>query len=147
MRTWSRRRAPRGVQRICCSLTMRSLAMTSAGADDFWGVAWLLDSLREMDARDQAATLTDRLPGAEFSIYSASKETARISSGSAERLTAAQPSHGPGKIWTDMAGLDRAPVAEEDDSGTRAVKQAPWLSVGRGARAGHAALWDHNSSH
>ena len=70
---------------------MRSLAMTSAGADDFWGVAWLLDSLREMGARDQAATLTDRLPGAECSIYSASKETARISSGSAERLTAAQP--------------------------------------------------------
>jgi hypothetical protein len=43
---------------------MRSLAMISAGADDSWGVAWLLDSLREMGARDQIAALLRRDPAA-----------------------------------------------------------------------------------
>ena len=68
--------------------------------DDPYAVASLLDELREAGAHEQAAALADRLPGRECSSSSASKETARIGSGSAGRPTAPRPRHGAGKTWT-----------------------------------------------
>jgi hypothetical protein len=68
-------------------------------------VARLLDSLREAGAQQQATALAERLRGQACSSSSVSKKAAKIGSGSAGRLTAAQPGHGDGKIWTDVAGL------------------------------------------
>ena len=80
-------------------------AAAHAPLDNPRGVAVLLDSLREAGAEQQAAALAERLPGAGMFELCASKEASRIGSGSGGRLTAAQPGHGAGKIWTDAAGL------------------------------------------
>ncbi len=110
-----------GAQEQAAALAERAAAHVPL--DDPARVARLLGSLREAGAQEQAAALADRLPGAGCSSSSASKRTARIGSGSAGRLTAAQPGHGAGKIWTDVAGLS--------NTGTRPV------SV-RGSATGHA---------
>jgi hypothetical protein len=73
--------------------------------DDLDAVTRLLRALRAAGAEEQAAALAGRLPRLACSSSSASKRTARIGSGSAGRLMAAQPGHGAGKIWTDAAGF------------------------------------------
>jgi hypothetical protein len=72
---------------------------------DPYAVSRQLSSWRETGAEEQATALADRLPGQACSSSSGSKRAAKISSGLAGRLTAAQPSHGDGKTWTDVARL------------------------------------------
>ena len=57
--------------------------------------------------------LTAGCLGPECLRYSAGKGTPRINSGSAGRLMAAQPNHGTGAIWIDVARLNRAPTAAD----------------------------------
>ena len=74
---------------------------------------------------------------------SASKRTARIGSGLAGGLTAAQPGHGDGKIWTDLAGLamrDTGWCPEGDLSSCAAPAGSPCrTSRGRVAAQYHTA--------
>jgi hypothetical protein len=92
-----------GAEQQAAALAERAAA--HAALNDPGGVAALLYSLRRAGAPDQAAALATRLPGLACSNSSTSKRAPKIGSGLAERLTAAQPSHGNGKIWTDVAML------------------------------------------
>ncbi len=69
-------------------------------------VAELLDELREAGAQEQAAALTDRLPGAGlFELLRKQENPPRIGSGSAGTPMGAQPGYGDGKIWLTWPGL------------------------------------------
>ena len=98
-----------GAEQQAAALLARDPA-AHAALDNPPSVASLLASLREAGAEQQAAALADRLPAAGmFELFREQecrhKRAARIGSGSAGRLTAAQLSHGDRKIWTDAAGL------------------------------------------
>ncbi len=94
-----------GAPEQAAALAERATAHVSL--DDPAAVAWLLHGLREDGAPEQAAALAERLPEAGmFELFHEQEgRQDRFRFGRKADGSPAQPSHGPGKIWTDAAGF------------------------------------------